>query len=245
MFVMIVQEANSQGAAAALSSATTEEEDPDMDADVASESAALQSRCKHWITDQKAFQHRKTGNVWGTFHQSQHVQGSSHQPQPGHEALNTWLIAAWNLCHKLVCLGRGSANQPQGNHMGPSQPQTEQHGTLADNDYDLREQDCMQDCMQDDHHVALDAADTVNHAKNSTSRVAGHNAKVAHTAITEDLDSEAAPAEITAKQNGSDNAFAAVKLDQISNQRYVFATSIVQSALLSLLHHRECLVNSL
>ena len=213
----LLQETKSQRAAAALSAAATEEEDPNMDADVASESAALQSRCKRWITGQKASQHKQTGSMRGNIKQIQHVQGSSQQSENGRRAFLRRVLAIWDLCVKL-CTRQGTAEQPQGNRNLPPQPQSEQAGIFADSDYNVREQDQ----MQDGHYAALDASGIVSHANNSASRDAGHlQVGVAHAAVTKEVNTEDALAETTAQGNEPDNSYTTIKLDQISNHRCV------------------------
>lgn len=120
----MLQKTSVQRAVAAMQLAASKRSTPDMDADVAAESAALQSRCELWIQSQKMLQAPLRSPAVGmqsdTTRQPQQMQGSSQQPRDRHSTFIKCLTSLQNLC-SMPCPMEGHVNMPQGSGIVPCQ----------------------------------------------------------------------------------------------------------------------------
>lgn len=119
---MLLQKTSTQRAVAAMQLAASKAGDSNEDADVAAESAALQSRCRVWIRSQEVL-HKSlvppADGMQSCTKQPQQVQGSTQQLWGLLcSTVIKWFAGLQNLCSQNVCFTAGHEgghlNMPQG-----------------------------------------------------------------------------------------------------------------------------------
>ena len=119
---VLLQRTSTRRAVAAMQLAASRAGNSNVDADVAAESAALQSRCRLWIRSQEVLQKSlrpPADGMQGSTEQPQQLLGSSQQPQG---TLRSTFVKCWkglqNLCWQNLCFRAcregGHANMPHG-----------------------------------------------------------------------------------------------------------------------------------
>ena len=196
---MFLQEVQSQRAVAALQAAANQD-DAHMDADVAAETAAVQSACRQWVTSQQYNQQRQPLDLLSSLRQPASKQCSNTEVQHWHSALNKLLTATCKLC-----------SGPAQHRASPTESRSaDQRASAADKNHGIAP--TLSQSMHDFSHPASDAA---------AEEDAGHlHATAAQLAATQGLCPIAAT---KAAVPQSEQSCVAIKLDQPSRDRSVSA----------------------
>lgn len=205
----MLQKTSTQRAVAAMQLAASKGSSPHMDADVAAESAALQSRCEVWIQSQKMLQASlrlpAVGMQSDSTKQPQQLQGSSQRPRGMDSTLINCLLSLRNLC-SMPFLREGHVNMPRGSGVMPCQS----------GDAVIPAEECTHGSISSPHAASADAV-----AEGGSKEDVGHiTALIANPAPTEKLNKADVSPISHNDVSGLQDTCTSVDVDSLGNDRY-------------------------
>ena len=227
--IVWLQKTSTQRALAAMQLAANKAGSSDVDADVAAESAALQSRCRLWIRSQEGL-HKPLGppadGMQGSAKQPQQLLGSRQQPQGTlRSAFTKGLTGLQNMYFRAFHKG-GHVNLPRGTGSVPCQfgnAAVSESSTTGSNVF-------AQQGANSWHEAASDAASANVVAKGGGKEDAGHlRGWSANPAATEKLTPAGVLSVTHHDVSNLQGICTSAELDPVGNDRFVRRASLTHS----------------